>query len=149
MLARIMENLDFVILNGRSGSDFPANFTHISYNGKSIVDLCWCSANGINSLTNFEVMQFETLSDHFPIVVTFENCFVPLSETQTVKLIWQENRAFEFSEKMSYRPEVCKIFGTVDEMNDILIKTMYNVASNLGLLKKTECTFFREQQTLV
>lgn len=37
---------------------------------------------------------------------------------------------------MSYRPEVSKIFGSVDETNEILIKTIYNVASNLGLLKK-------------
>ena len=42
-LVQFFESNGFAILNGRTISDYPANFTYCSNNGRAINDLIWCN----------------------------------------------------------------------------------------------------------
>lgn len=45
----------FILLNGRTRSDFPAQFTFCSTQGKSVIDLIWVNLAGANLISDLQV----------------------------------------------------------------------------------------------
>ena len=62
-----LENNGFIVLNGRTTSDFPANFTYVDH-GHRIIDLAWCRLHCIDVVLDFKVLDL-SISDHLPCVV--------------------------------------------------------------------------------
>lgn len=145
-LTLTLENHGFILLNGRSLSDSPANFTFVAKQGRSIVDLIWCSFSDLSKMHDLFVADWPTRSDHLPVVLELD---APLAEPLTnerdsppPRLRWDNNRAFLFVEMMRWSPEIAYVSGDVDDLNDSLINTITNVALKLGLARKPALNSF-------
>jgi len=62
-------DIGLVVLNGRSKSDTPANYTYVD--GKSIIDLAWSTLSFLDYVLDFCVDTF-SLSDHYPCCITLK-----------------------------------------------------------------------------
>ena len=60
----LVQMFNLVILNGRSLSDCPGNFTFIKGTGKSTIDLCCVSPNLIGSVVDSEIFDCGSVSEH-------------------------------------------------------------------------------------
>ena len=64
------------ILNGRTIGDTIGKPTYHGHNGSSIDDYCICSADFMNSVRCFKVLDFDvTFSDHCPILVSIQSLY--------------------------------------------------------------------------
>ena len=79
-LINIMEDLYFILLNGRTRSDEKGLFTFCNSRGKSTIDLIWCNPASLSYINDFEVISDDTGPDHFPIKVSL-NILHQLSHT--------------------------------------------------------------------
>uniref|UniRef100_A0A6P7GJL2 Uncharacterized protein LOC114339678 n=1 Tax=Diabrotica virgifera virgifera TaxID=50390 RepID=A0A6P7GJL2_DIAVI len=71
-----MNTNSFCLLNGRTESDTPAQFTHISKAGNSVIDLAFIQNSAIPIIQDLCVMNHNSPSDHFGILVTcVSDCF--------------------------------------------------------------------------
>ena len=78
-LLELCKLLGVHLVNGRTSSDFPANFTFISHTGSSTVDYYVVSSCIFESITDMSVVE-RTEWDHLPIVCHFKDltpCAVP------------------------------------------------------------------------
>lgn len=66
-LVSIMESCNLVLLNGRAPRDSPAVFTFLGGQGFSVIDLIWCSFNGLFLFHDLVVFNLPTHSDHLPL----------------------------------------------------------------------------------
>lgn len=66
-LCEKMENLGLSIINGRSISDNPAQFTLINHLGKSVIDYLWCNNHALYLIKDFHISDRILLLDHLPI----------------------------------------------------------------------------------
>ena len=73
ILLESMEDSGFFILNGRSMSDSPANFTNISPLGCSVIDQVWVNGKALDFVVDFKVYDIPVISCHFPIAVKIKN----------------------------------------------------------------------------
>uniref|UniRef100_T1I9R7 Endo/exonuclease/phosphatase domain-containing protein n=1 Tax=Rhodnius prolixus TaxID=13249 RepID=T1I9R7_RHOPR len=64
LLTEVMENNGLFVCNGRSYSDFPANYTFIGPQGKSVIDLVWLDFLMLKYICNFNVTPMTSFSDH-------------------------------------------------------------------------------------
>lgn len=64
-----MDENGFVVLNGRFVNDYPAKFTHLSALGNSVIDLVWMDVLDLELVDNFNVLEDNIMSDHFPVKV--------------------------------------------------------------------------------
>lgn len=69
-LLSLMETSGLILINGRTESDCPANYTFVNKNGKSIIDLFWSNLLGAVYVRDLNVNYIVTASDHFPVIVT-------------------------------------------------------------------------------
>lgn len=94
-LLDFVNNNDLIILNGRSRGDKMGKFTHISTNGNSVIDYCICNIEALLMITDFQVKQIETGSDHFPLftgiakpkprIDNFSNCLPSYTWNNSIK----------------------------------------------------------------
>lgn len=68
-LIDLMEGNGFVLINGRSPSDRPAQMTFCSSAGSSVIDLVFVNVTGLNIISDFYIGAEAGLSDHFPAVL--------------------------------------------------------------------------------
>ncbi len=90
------------IINGRSQSDKFGEFTFISSQGRSTVDLVCCSIADLNFTSDLKVMNDVPFSDHFPIRLFIDIAAFTASQQakpsrkavkNDYKLIWKTDRA--------------------------------------------------------
>ena len=123
------------MLNGRSKGDSPAGYTYISANGISIIDLAWCSLSGIHLIKDFEVAEIATRSDHLAILVILDYKTYKNYRYITRKIDLKNRKNISVCRETS---KLCRSSGTINNMSNILMTTICNVASSLGLLRKQE-----------
>ena len=75
LLIDLFTNNDFLLLNGRLIRDSPAHFTYLDTQGKSVIDLVWCSFLCLPFLDDVYVTVHSTRSDHSPSVVSLHKNF--------------------------------------------------------------------------
>ncbi|KAK9501305.1 hypothetical protein O3M35_012043 [Rhynocoris fuscipes] len=63
-LVNVMEDYGFVLCNGRTHSDTPANYTYFSKNGCSTLDLIWVSIGSIHIIHDLLIENICFISDH-------------------------------------------------------------------------------------
>lgn len=139
VLVEIMESNGFVLLNGRSNSDFPGCFSFIGPQGESVVDHVWCSIDGLLLFRDFEVMKLVTFSDHLPIKVDLHISSlqqgIPVGELLPLTLFFDEFKSEMFTSAMTCRSEVRYFDYNVSELNSIFTSVTRVVAKALGMIK--------------
>lgn len=68
MLLSFLEDFNLLLLNGRTKGDSLGEFTYISSQGSSVIDLCVVSADLLDYVLDFQVASIP-FSDHMPIVL--------------------------------------------------------------------------------
>uniref|UniRef100_T1I8Q2 Endonuclease/exonuclease/phosphatase domain-containing protein n=1 Tax=Rhodnius prolixus TaxID=13249 RepID=T1I8Q2_RHOPR len=76
-----MELNSFVLVNGRTLRDTPSQFTYVSPQGQSVVDLVWIDSLHLAEVRDLEVLDIVSGSDHFPVIVSL-NCVI-VSDTSS------------------------------------------------------------------
>lgn len=71
ILGNVMSSLGFVVCNGRTRSDCPANFTFISTVGKSVIDTVWCSHEALCNVEDLATLKFSHMMDHNACLLSF------------------------------------------------------------------------------
>lgn len=103
-----MPSNSFVLLNGRTKSDCPAQFTFSSAVRDSVVDLIWVNILGLELIEEIRVSFEVTFSDHCPVTLDFttpDEIIDPVAVTteacnkQTSKL-WLPEYAEKFSKEL-------------------------------------------------
>lgn len=140
ILVNFMEGNGLLVCNGRFKADTPAQFTYCGPLGKSVIDLFWCSLNGLQFLTDFEVLHVRTRSDHFPVAASFEcnsndNLNENISNVLSAKLVFEFSKSNEYSNLMRWRDEVACSYDNVDNLNDCLISSIKSVAQQLNMVR--------------
>ncbi|XP_015124615.1 uncharacterized protein LOC107046505, partial [Diachasma alloeum] len=138
----VMELNSFVLLNGRSRSDFPGRFTFFNHKGKSAGDQARISANGLEIVMDSEVIYTPTGSNHFPVVVTFssnEESPMELPNTAQKKQIisWKQELLENYQEIIRHSPRIGALNGYSSpcELNDALCSAVKETARALGMTR--------------
>ncbi|CAB0035831.1 unnamed protein product [Trichogramma brassicae] len=146
-LLEIMEEKGFVLINGRTNSDRTGRLTHISTLGNSVIDLVWGSSGSINLISDLEVLQTHTMSDHFPCALTLSHSTEIISaptHATTRKIKWMPgNRDIYFGD-LKYSASVCSITDDVSEMNEILLSSIKKSARIAKMERKSTTNYNRD-----
>ena len=140
----MLEMHELTLLNGRSYSDFPANFTHI-YTTKtdtgsvaasgSVIDLIWCSSLDFDLCKDFYVLNLVTKSDHLPVTLELSFSHPSSIDKPFSTLVWDETKKNNFNYIMELKREVGNLQGSVSALNSNLISTITAAATQSGMLK--------------
>lgn len=142
LLIEMMESYNLVLLNGRLKDDFPGSFTYVSATGASVVDLVWVSFPDIHLINSFSIINEVSLSDHFPVRVSFVTSMCPkankvIPTSKMLKLKWAPEMVNQYLVAMSTSPNLGMDFAntSIDFINENLTSTIRNCALSLGMGK--------------
>lgn len=146
MNARGRDCIDFIdrhgllILNGRTLSDSPANYTYVGSNGKSVIDLAMVGFDLAEFVGDSGVLMMEDNSDHFPyfvdLILETPSVGAIQSEASQFKIIW-DNRLQIFYNRLM-QESLCHYDmsnGSIDECYAFIQSTIIASAKTLGLFK--------------
>lgn len=142
-LINVMDSANFIVINGRSISDCPAQPTYYG-RGNSIIDLAWVNVNGLDHIEDFGVLLSVSFSDHFPIFLSLSQ---NLLTNQTVKihslnkkstgtkLMWNSNNKFDYSFTMKWSPLLCVSFDSesINCIQERLLRAVTDASTKLGM----------------
>ncbi|XP_057324840.1 uncharacterized protein LOC130667344 [Microplitis mediator] len=143
-LQDFMDSNGFILINGRSMSDTPGQFTFGNANGNSTVDLVWVNIIGLHLIRDMWVESVITKSDHWPVTLELNLPFSnPSIEDQDLisaarsRLVWSPSQSSSFKMAMLHSPNVTGDFATStsDRLYDNLCEGIELAASSCGLLK--------------
>lgn len=106
-LVHILETQGFLLINGRSRSDFFGDFTLVDSAGKSVIELVWISWNGLNLFKDFKVLSMLTNSD------------------QSEEFYYSMESTFNTSSLLQNR----------EDLDKILYTSIYSTASSLNTVR--------------
>lgn len=150
-----MSDHGFVLLNGRTTSDYPAKTTFCGAQGTSIIDLAWMNIEDVDKIIDLEVTYNSTLSDHFPVLVNLSMKKQIQKELKNQKIrsskkkfIWHGEAEIKFIEAMSWSPNVanCTRETNINDMYNNLIETIKNKAEQCGLIKTCNLNYNRQSK---
>ncbi|XP_073973044.1 uncharacterized protein [Rhodnius prolixus] len=145
-LIEFFDLYNLVILNGRTPGDMLGEFTYISSNGCSVIDLCSVTSDLIPRIENFQVGK-QLFSDHLPIVLHIycnEICndddVLPLLP----KLQWNNNMKCGFEEKLKRQLETFDISSVnVLTLTDYLIHCIWECVPSRIVKQKNKLLNFQ------
>jgi hypothetical protein len=148
-LLNVCKTLPMYFVNGKSDSD--GQYTFISSNGRSVSDYCIMSAQLFYSMKDFIVREFD-LSDHFPIICTFEmikvmNMKEEQSGSDINRFKWKEEKRSNFIDNFNTEYVTEKLLSLDIELQDKdvngAVKIMTDIfefcASDMKCVKKPTC----------
>lgn len=142
---RVMEFMvdnDFVLLNGRTISDSPAQPTFDNL-GTSIIDLVWIDISSLQLISDLEVLLEPSLSDYYPVCLSISlETFTPPDKKdnpkapQLIKIKWTDNAADQYQDQLSgfLVPPDLETLST-DNLQSLLHDHMYSAAIKTKLVK--------------
>lgn len=124
LMIETLEFHGFTILNGRSKSDCPANFTFVAPQGRSVIDVVWVNDQALVEILDFEVLYTNFISDHFPCLVKINSINKPAhliraNPSKVTKLKWNNNKALEYLNSMAETVASPGNFSLSDMLNSI------------------------------
>ncbi|XP_044578899.1 uncharacterized protein LOC123261371 [Cotesia glomerata] len=136
----MVEN-DFVLINGRSISDSPAQPTYDNL-GSSIIDLVWSDISSLHLLKNLEVLLEPSLSDHHSVClsISLEATLHTVEEMKTrdsrlSKIKWSESAADQYREHLSNRlTSLDALTLSTEQFQSLLHDHMLFAASSANLV---------------
>lgn len=143
-LLDFMESELFVLLNGRTRSDDPADFTYVGPRGRSVIDLVWSNLPGLDHVIDLTVLHDVFYSDHFPVQVkvTFQNLSTNYNPTKlhgkrsAKKLKWQEKDTLLYEIAIEKNQTLTNFSNDINVLNHTLTNAIYTAASEAGMLKQ-------------
>ena len=130
LLVENLEKYGLIALNGRSGSDHPAQFTYCGAPGRSVNDLAWCNINQLQELINFEIKFIISNSDHFPIQITLRNLDIVKNNSKVLRYCWDPDKVTSFQNKLTDSIKDINIEHLdVDRASSSIINCIYDAAS--------------------
>ena len=138
-LTAFMEDFGLLLLNGRTFSDTPAQYTYISNIGNSVIDLMWCNLEALDIVKDFNVLNIATRSDHFPVILSLINIYGICNHSKfkkCSKIIWKADIQETYCNKMYFDNNVANLYGDVNDMNLNLISTIKSNAKKAGMYTK-------------
>jgi exonuclease III len=151
LLVQLMEENMLYVLNGRTVSDTPGQFTFLNDNGSSAIDYVWINTSSINRIDDFAVCDFILSSDHLPLLVKTNFCVdrePRRNDEYQYKFIWEDkyDEVFKRSMQLSNRLLVAE-GGSIEQLSDNLIRAIKESAQNSNMLRKINNTsLFRNKQ---
>lgn len=140
-LIPLLEEHGFVLLNGRTPSDSPANFTFISTQGRSVVDHVWCPLTELSLMKDLKIADWPTCSDHLPVVLFLSQSLLSMSQTvpdpKPPRFRWNSACSETFREILRWSPHVCVTDLNVDHLNNNLINAISHTSAEIGLLRNS------------
>lgn len=147
VLIDFMTENGFVLLNGRSPHDRPAQFTFIHCSqGKSVIDLIFVKATSLSLIDDFFVDTQIASSDHFPLVIhladpaTLRSADTSFARDTTPRLRWREAdrevyiRFLEESSSLPSSPaELIELTENIDGMYNNLCSAFRGAARSAGI----------------
>lgn len=144
LLDEFMDSNGFILLNGRSRGDSPAQFTFANSNGQSTVDLIWVNSLSLHLIEDMWVDNIWSSSDHFPITVEIRST-VPQKPNNTPvnkepsSLRWvasaKELYVSEMYHSLHATPDLTT--WTTNEINNYLVNSIITAANNCRMIKLT------------
>ncbi|CAG5100608.1 Protein of unknown function [Cotesia congregata] len=142
-LLDFMLDNDFVLLNGRTNSDSPAQPTY-DFHGTLIIDLVWANTSSLHYILDLEVILEPSLSDHRPVCVSIQVssnskpescCTTPTCNTTKIK--WDEKLENEFQSQLySTRFPSNQSEAQPDDQYNWLQQSIFNAAENTGMVQR-------------
>ncbi|XP_068991461.1 uncharacterized protein [Neodiprion pinetum] len=142
MITEFMVDNDFVLLNGRTVSDSPAQPTYENL-GSSIIDLIWIDIPSLRLVNDLVVQMEPSMSDHYPVClsISLETYTPPVKndnpkKPQFSKIKWTNNAADPYLEQLSNLliPADTETLAT-DNLQSLLHCHMYIAAEKANLVK--------------
>lgn len=141
-IVEFMEVNSLTMMNGRTPRDSPGCFTFVGSQGRSVVDLVWCSNNSLLLVNDFEVQHVATLSDHFPVLLTLD---IPSPDflgedppSTAVVPCWKANLEQDYKSWMLYSPRTQVNHYSPELMYDNFRDAILEAVDVIGL-KRTVC----------
>ena len=105
-LIDLCKTTDHAIVNGRLCNDQNGNFTFCSTRGLSVTDYLLTHKFNLDSLNNFQILDFNNFSDHAPIYFTFpRKPTVKQTKSSTgdskQKMVFNEEKIADFKDLLS------------------------------------------------
>lgn len=144
-----IEQLGLMILNGRTKSDSPANFTYIEKKGMSVIDLALCRYNDAEYIEDFRTMQIVSGSDHDAIEVKIK--FQEKTREPVEGIKWKLNKKKAYRAEMEVNIEKIKGVKSIKEKNSVISETIIKVAKKIGMWTRQvdkgeyECEWFDKE----
>lgn len=155
MLIDFMASNEFILLNGRTPGDRPANWTYLSHLGTSVIDLVFVKASHIDLIADLKVDSSIPFSDHFPVSLLLRDPYSPPSclantpPTPRNTLInsyaaptpkWKPSDpyvvlAFKQSFSANFNNSFSLTQNSPDQLNYQIQNAIFNAASQSGLLQ--------------
>lgn len=129
-----------------AGRRVVGNYTYLSKNGCSTVDLIWCDMYHLDVIDDLKVANFVTLSDHFPLELCIYNYDFNLSVSRSVStpsnfsmIRFNKSLAEDFSALLMYSNKIVVNFqnDSLDSLYHNFVETILEVSSNLGMVKNS------------
>lgn len=141
-LTTVMENLDFFVVNGRSTSDKPAQFTFNGFSDNtSIVDLIWANNSAMEEILDLKVTNFVLSSDHLPVLLTIQH-EIPTAATShkvtrknTPRFKWTPTNLTSFHTELTLREGNCKVADNATKLAKNFTGAIQEAAKNAGMTK--------------
>ena len=147
-LVNFMENRAMLLVNGRSKSDCPAQFTYCSGFSSSILDLVWVNLQMLENLVDLEVMveneNYVCLSDHFPVHVTLNrgesndaekmNISIQRSKRMFERMIYDSKKTQDYQRVMNDKLDSVEGLE-VNQCNEYLVQSIKESSKELGMLR--------------
>lgn len=117
-LIDFMTSNSFTLLNGRSVSDFPGQYTFVGPQGCSVVDLVFSNNLNLSTVQDLRVLEDPCGSPHFPVLITLKCLCCPESDRQPVvreRLRLGGERARVYQTNMYYSARSAYNFLDIDD----------------------------------
>lgn len=143
----LMESNNFLLLNGRTPGDTPANYTYLSKNGASVIDLVWINITHTDLVYDYHVALRPTQSDHFPTVLTLNTPVQKIKEQSIVKPLLRKNSQEEnYIKTLPALPPVHLLeLKNITELAEYLSNSITESAEKLGMRPKALKTHVTEK----
>lgn len=146
-----MDSEDFLVLNGRSPGDSPANYTFVSGVGKSVIDLAWVNHSALELVTDLRVRDdIVSASDHFPVELVLSQQMSPqLFGLSSNSLKWSDSLKSVYSSFLNSVDLSGIDFLDEGELLNHIYEAIYTFADRHNLkrkfVKKSFCSWADEE----
>lgn len=146
-LLKIMEDVGFIVCNGRFNKDLPARFTFIGKLGCSVIDLIWINSLLINACLEFEVKFVSAHSDHLLIVLYLDinvgnnvvDSSLYVSDRYNLLTKFNRNEAnfFQFHGFVNESPSIYFHSDSTDELYENFVNIINMGMEKSGIIKSS------------
>lgn len=141
-LTEFLSSVGFFVINGRSCSDSPAQFTFLGNNSnKSTIDLVWANLKALPEVIDLKVSDTIITSDHLPVCLWLDifrnrkygkvNPGRPPLDSKNIK--WTAEKKETFMEELKNLESTFPLEAPIEEGNSMLLDSISKSALKAGM----------------